>query len=386
MAAHWMVSIQCQRQRITNAWELACRGANALATRRDSAFWVARLGQYEGDYATVLSKVQQIKQMLAKPPSFGNFAVTSYILDDLEASALWEQSRHAEALALWESAVRENPTDPGLASKWVAHMVLLEGVRNALVRALQAVHSPAVASGCAAALLRAGEYDEVAKLARSRRDIGLTTNPLLYGLAWDGRWSELEDIANRVDILGAVHLATAAAWFGQPDVLDRALGKLRGSWQKAFACIVSGEPLPDDVVWAADILMVQWAELGCLPLLKKAAAVLPGTLSAGLARAALLLYRSHVREAAVQLAVENAQEADAAEVLGLFAHEAGDWDAAAQFLTQRIAEGPAPVRVYAKAAEALRNLGNEEIARVVLEIGAEHRPQSMLLRELLQAE
>lgn len=385
MAAHRIVSIEVQRQRISRAWELAFWGANGLATRRDSALWVARLAEHEGDHVAVLVKVQEIRQMLSQPPSFGNYTVTPSLLDDLEASALWEQSRHAEALCLWESAVRENPTDLGLAFRWVSHKVLREGVRDGLLHSLQTVQSPAVASGCAAALLRAGEYDEVAKLARSRRDIGLTTNPLLYGLAWDGRWSELEEITDRTGVLGAIHLATAAAWFGQSTVLGRALDRLTGSWQQVMSAILSGEPLPEDLLWAADLLMVQWAELGCLPLLKKAAAVLPGTLSAGLARSALLLYRNHVREAAVQLALENPQEPDSAEVLGLFAHEAGDWEAAAQFLTQRIAAGPAPVRVYAKAAEALQHLGNQEIARVVLEIGAEHRPKSMLLRELLQA-
>lgn len=383
MAAHRIASIELQRHRISTAWEFAFLGEGNISVQRDSAILAARLGQFEGDYRLVLSKVHQLRRIISSPPSFGNYQVTPQILNDLEASALWEESRHADALALWELVLRENPMDYALASKWVGHQVLLHGIREGLLRALE-IHSPAIASGCATVLLRAGEFDEVAKLARSRNHIGLTTNPLLYGLAWDGRWTELEDVVGKADKLGAIHLATAAVWFDNEIVLQRALDKLAGSWRRVFEHILTGETLTDDLVWAADVLMAQWADLGCLPLLKKAACVLPGPQSANLARVALLLFRYHVREAAVQLAIENAQEPDAAEVLGLFAHEAGDWEAAAQFLTQRITAGPASVRVYARAAEALRNLGNPEIARAVLEIGLEHRPRSLLLRELLE--
>lgn len=385
MAAHRIASIEVQRQRIKTAWELAFLGGDNVSTRRDGALLVAQLAQQEGDYIALLHKARELRQIMAGSHSFGNFEVTTRTLDDLEASALWDQGRYADALAIWEAAVRQNPMDHMIANRWISHRVLLQGVRDGLLGALQAVQTPAVASGCAGVLLREGELDEVAKLARSRRETGLTANPMLYGLAWDGRWSELEGLTEHAGVAGAVHLATAAAWFNRPTVLERALGNMTGSWRQTFKRILSGETLTSDLVCTADLLMVQWADLGCLPLLRKAAAVLPGTPTANLARVALLLYRNHARKPAVELAVANAHEPEAAEVLGLFAHAAGDWEAAAQFLTQRISAGPAPVRVYARAAEALRHLDNQEIARVVLEIGLDHRPQSLLLRQLLDA-
>lgn len=375
-AAHRRVEIELDRHRIRQAWELSRAGADSIEYRWDSQMLTARLALFEGDYLLAQRALRALRQ--APLNDFGHFPRHPADLDDLEAQALWESDQREHALALWEKSLRDHPHSHNLASHWVQRMWSVHGLRFAITRAMRSYATLEVASACVGALLRAGEIDQAAALATKCLDRGWLDNNILYGALGAGQWQRVSGMAETSGIAGAVHLATAAAWFDHAEGLSRALGQMTGSWLKAFEAILAGERLPDDLVWVADMLMVRWAQVGCIPLLKAGGASLP-VWAGGMSRAAWLAFMNGMVSVALELALRQPSEPDALEVLGLAAFDNNDYETAAFFLTQRATSGPASVRVYHRAAQSLIKQNNWALARQVLELGRRNRPDSLLL-------
>lgn len=379
-AAHRLVEIGVVRNRLTDGWEMAARGRENQITRWDSLFRTSQTALFEGDYLAASQALAALRK--APETDFGYASRTPSILSDMEAAARWEEGRRAEALSLWQRAMADDPADHHLAVQWVRHKVLAEGLQPTLTAVLRANRTPQLISATVGTLLRAGEFDLAVTLSRNSLQWGFSSPYLLYGMARAGMWDEAERIASNSGVNGEIHLATAAVWFNQPDVAVGALGRLTGSWKATFETIVAGDPLPEELLWSADILMSLWADAGCMVLLQAGGRSLHRDQGAGMARAAWLLARAGMTASALELALNHPDQPDSQEILGLTAAEQGDHVSASHFLVQRAERGPAPVRVYHQAAGSLRALGREQEARVVLERGRTHRPHSLLLRRL----
>lgn len=375
-SAHRRVEIELLRHRVDHAWKLVRVGADTVEFRWDSQLLLARLAALEGDYQLTLRALKTLQS--APPEDFGHLPRRPAELADLEARALWEAGEREHAVTVWEKCLQKYPHNQAVASHWVQHMVALQGLGPAITRAMRAYSTVEIVSACIEALLRAGELDEAASLAVLCLDNGWLSNSIFYGALQAGYWDRIAAVTERFGLAGAVHLATAAVWFGHAEALRQALDQLTGSWQRTFRVIVAGERLPDELVWAADILMVQWAEVGCIPLLKAAAASLPDW-AGGLARAGWLAYHRGMVSTGLELALQQPLAPDALEVLGLAAFENKDYESAAYFLTERTTRGPAPVRVYHKAIQALLKQSNRPLARKVLALARQDRPDSLLL-------
>lgn len=380
MAAHRLTQVELTRQRLDRGPELAQRGSGTLAAGWDSAALTAQVALMEGDYELALQKIDQLRE--ARPGEFGSVRRDRTRLIDMEASARWDKGEREEALRLWEQAAVQDRANAAVASHWVRHKVQVEGLSSGLTSAMQTLRTAQVGSACVGELVRAGEFDQARAVAEANLESGFVTATLLFGLAVGGYWERAEKATENAGSDGALLLATAAAWFDRPDVLQRALGRMSGSLRTGLELILAAQPLPEELLWAADVLMGQWADIGCVPLLTAAAQCLPGGPSAGLARAAWLAYRAQLVAPALDLALRVPEQPDALEVLGLVAFDHADYEAAAHFLTQRTAAGPTTVRVYHRAVEALTRVNNLALARVVLEAGLGHRPQSPLLQRL----
>ena len=82
----------------------------------------------------------------------------------------------------------------------------------------------------------------------------------------------------------------------------------------------------------------------------------------------------------LELALQQASEPAALEVIGLVAHKHGDLAAATTMLSMRARAGDAAVRVYLKAADAFARLGRGDEARAMIVLGRQARPHSVGIR------
>lgn len=377
-AAHSLASIALLRYRIDDAWDLARMGRDHEVTRWDSLMRTAQVALFEGDYVTTADALAQLKG--ASPDDFGKIARDPAELENMAAQGLWEQGRRAEALQRWEEAVRAYPSNQPLAVQWVRHRTLVDGLRSGTLGSLQKINTPQVTSGAVGALLRAGEYDLAANLSESTLERGFLSPFTLYGLVRAGRANEAATLALGQGLNGATQLATGALWFGADAALSQALDHLSGAWRNAFECVIAQKVVAEADLWALDSLTVMWAEAGCLNLLDAAAACLSPEAGVGKARIAWLLYQKEQAVPAVERALQVPEHPDAQEVLGLVSADHGDWQAAAQFLVERIMAGPAAVRVYHRAAQALVRIGRRQEAQEVLDLGVSQRPHATLLK------
>jgi len=380
MAAHRLTQIETKRQRLEHGWEWAMRGSGSVLTRWDSALLTAQVAHMEGDFELTLRMVDLLRQ--APPNDFGSFRRDPACLMDMEACAYWEKGDREKALHLWEQGAARYPENETVANHLVRHKVQHEGLKAGLSSAMRSLRTAAVGAACVGELVRAGEFDQASFMAKSSLECGFVTPPIVYGLAYGNHWELAEQVTERAGVDGALHLATAAAWFDRPDVLERALDRMTGSVRNGFELILTAQSVPEELLWVVDLLMSQWAQVGCIPLLTAAAQCLPCGASGGLARAAWLAYQAQLPAPALDLALRSPEQPDALEVLGLVAFDQADYKAAAHFLSQRVAAGPAPVRVYHKAIEALLRVGRPALARIVLETALTHRPQSPLLQQM----
>ncbi|MBY6275658.1 glycosyltransferase [Symbiobacterium thermophilum] len=376
-AAHRLVRIGLRRRRLEQGWQLASMGHSSPFSRWDSDCHRVQVALYEGDHVAA----EQVLRRLKGAPSgdFRTFERSEARLAGWQAEALWLKGQRQAALAEWERAVEAHPADLALAEEWMHHKTLAEGLPKALAagRALVS-RCPALFVGMTGALLRAGEFSLAVVLAREGMDFGYSAC-FLYALAQAGDWSSAVAAARGQGLDGAVHLATAGAWFGNEAALTEGLERLPDSWRSAFRAVLAGEQVDPHLQWAVDLLMNHWADVGCWSLLRAGAKSLGE--SGGPGRAAWLLWHSHQPRTALQWALEKPEHPDALEVLGLAAAEQGDHQAAAQFLADRISLGPARVAVYACAARALTALGERGVARAVRELGLEQHPWSPLLKQ-----
>lgn len=380
-AAHRLLEVEFLRQRLTDGWELANMGADIPLLRWDSLFWTAKIASFEGDYLALQECIGKLRDRPDDQPT--RTPLTPAVLEGFEADGLWEADERTSALKLWEKLVAENPAHHDLANQWVRHRVLAEGLQTAVSAATKAHPTPQVLSACAGALMRTGEYGLAATLSRNSLQWHHTSPYFMHAMGYAGMWNDIEGIVDMDEgVDAALHFATAALWFGDDEVVRRAMDRLTGSWRTAFETIMSGELIPADLLWAVDILMSVWADIGCMPLLLAGARGLDSDQSVGAARAAWLLMRAGSHEAALDLALGVQDQPDAQEVIGLLSHEMGEHQAAAHFLLQRVSAGPATVRVYRSAIDSLLAIGSRSRARTVLELGLKHRPRSSVLRKL----
>lgn len=378
LGAHLLAGIHHLRQRVEDSWDLAHMGSGHEVTRWDSLMRTAQVALVEGDFLTASDSLDQLNK--ANPEDFGKVPREPATLLDMSAKALWQQGRQSEAVRQWERGVSTYPGDHALATQWVRHRVLAEGLRSGTLGALQMFKTSPVASAVAGAMLRAHEYDLAANLSRNTLERGHLSSYTLYGMVRAGQVQKAEEVALNQGLEGAIYLATAGAWFDRPKALNRALEELSGSWRAAFEGVLAEELVAPADQWALDMLMVMWADAGCLKLLDAAARSLSPEPGLGVARVAWLLYQAQQQQAALERALRVPDQPDAQEVLGLISAERSDWETTAQFLVQRGFAGPAPVRVYYQAAQALVGMGRKAEAREIMQLGASHRRHSILLK------
>lgn len=375
-AAYRLIRLGLRRYRLEHGWRLASIGEASPYTRWDSAYHRLQVALYEGDFLVAERLIQTLKS--APSGDFATFERSEARLAGWQAEALWLKGDRQAALAEWEKAMEVYPTDPFLAAEWIDRTIVANGLATALASGRsRASKQPSLFVGMSRSLLRAGELELAAMLAREGYRSGYS-GYFLYALALTGDGADIISTARDKGIDGAVHMATAGVWLGNEALLAEGLKRLPKSWRCAFQAVLAGDRVGSDLQWAVDLLMAHWADVGCWPLLRAGAESL-GELE-GPGRAAWILWHTHQQGAALQWALEQPEHPDSLEVLGLMAAEQGDHEAAARFLADRINRGPARVAVYAHAARALAALGQPRVARAVLELGREQHPWSLLLR------
>lgn len=377
-AAHLLVQIGLLRNRLDHGWELASMGRNQSITRWDSTLCMLRVALYEGDYVAAQGALSSLQQ--ATPSEYGLLSRSPASLAQLRAATLWAAGQQEAAIASWEAASSQFPDEPSLAIEWVRHLVVAKGLQSAVIDARSYLESPRVQSAVVGALLRAGQLDMAEALSVAIRRLGYNSTYLLYGLGRRGLWPEVHTYLESSGVGGAVALATAAVWFDRPDILQTALGCLPKSWRKTFEQIVALEQVSSELLWAADLLMAHWADVGCLELLRAGAHCIDNY--GGIGRAAWLLLKAGLPSTAQQWARERPDIPDSLEVLGLTAFDNGDYESAGHFLSRRIEWGPARVILYHHAALALQAQQASDRARTVIECGRRYHPWSPLLQSV----
>lgn len=375
LSAHRLLDIGLRRKRLENGWQIAQMGRKDPITQRDSLVCMIRTALFEGDAVTARTLLRTLRKQPVT--AFGYLTPTPAWFIHHEATALWVSGRKKEAIATWGEGADRYPEDFTLAREWIRHKALYEGIVSVVSDARTRVQMPSVLNAAVGALLRARQLDLAAALARVNRGRGHASAYSLYGLAHAGEWSAAQDLAKNGGIYAALCLATAAVWFGRLDLLPSATEELPESWRSALNAILESRIVPTGLVWAADMLMVHWADVGCLELLRAGAEGIRD--HGGLGRAAWLLLQSGMADAALQWALEAPDQPESLEVLGLIAFDHGDYAAAAHFLRTRVELGPAKVEIYAKAAVALRRTRESDEATAILKQGRNIHPWSRLL-------
>jgi hypothetical protein len=227
----------------------------------------------------------------------------------------------------------------------------------------------------AGAFVRAGEFPRALQVAQATGALGiygahaqLRVGDREAGIAFlreGGESRRVHRILWGLEVDDAVTLDEAA---GEPGTPSRALveGVLR---EEPLG--LEEEPLR--------ALAVSWIAIAVEFRMLAAAARLSALLPAGAGVLAAALADHGLPREALGLALEHAEEPGAARVIGLAAHESHDLATAAEFLLRATESEEAPVRVYAKGVEALRQVGRTLDARTLLERGLDARPGSMLL-------
>lgn len=376
-AAHRLAQLRLERARLDGLWGMADQGKQYRETKIDSHMWCTRVALAHGDHLKAAREFELVQS--AGTGAYSHAVRTPDVLGSLKASILWASGQRTEALAVWQETLDRHPSNERVADQLVRHRVLAEGLPATIRQAREGSPSAQYLSAVVGALLRARELDMAGKLAcLIKQRYRYVSANLIYGLAYSGDWLDLDQLTPGQKVMGTLALSTAAVWFQRPDLLERTLQHLPESWRVAFESVFWGKTVPPDAAWAVDRLMVHWADVGCLELLRAGAASLAE--GGGLGRAAWLLWRAGCVGKAIEWALEDSSHPDALEVLGLVAFENGDYALSGSLLTTRIARGPARVQVYDTAARALEYCGERDKAVTVRERGRCEHPWSQLLR------
>lgn len=378
LSAVVLSEILLRRHQPAEAWVVASRGLGSFVAHQDALIRIAQAARAEGDYLVVADCAAQLRQVPQEAP--GQISRTPGLIVDLEASALWEEGRRAEALRAWRTGVENHPEDLRLADHWIRNQVRAEGIRTA-VGAVRERRHPAVASAVIGALLREGELSLAASLSESIGDFKVPSPYLLHGLARAGRWKDAQDIADQLAVEGMLHLAVASIWLNNQEILERTLKQIPDLWRLPLERLLQGQTVGHQLQPGLQSWMEYWADLGFHQLFRIGLGSLEGSQSQRTAWAALRLYSADRLHLSLGLANEYPGEPDAMEVLGLDAYERSDWESVARYLPQRAEAGPAPVRVYLRGALALDRIGQHDKAQRLLEIGRRARPMSRVLSD-----
>ncbi len=352
------------------AWNAAVFGSRAQTGRVMSRVRLGALAASEGDHLVA----DACGSALAALPAGvdGDVGRRPAIAAGLHASALWERGARAEALAALGDALAAHPDDGLVADQLVRWSERVHGPVKGAVEALRAHSTAAVASAVAGAFVRQRAWAEALEVARRW---GVTNAYVAHALLRTGRIDEAAGAFEAQGAAGAEHRALWAAAQGEA----HAVADLDASVSALAEAVRAGAAVPSALRWLLLDHAARWMTYGEDAVVRRLVASFPATAEVRAGLLASLFDDDGRAQDALAIALEAPDDARAQAVIGAFAYERGDMEAAAHFLGARAARGDAPVRVYVCAAEALRRRGRADEAAAVLAEGRRARPHSLLL-------
>lgn len=353
------------------AWEAATFGARAQTGQIMSLVRLGELAAAEGDPLVADACGSALAAMPAGVD--GDVGRRPAIATGLRAAGLWERGLRAEAIAAVGASLAAHPDDGLVADQLVRWSERVHGPMKGAVEALRAHSTAAVASAVAGAFVRQRAWAEALDVARRW---GVTNAYVAHALLRAGRVDEAARAFEGQGEAGAQHLALWAATRGE--ACD--LAGLDANARALAEAVRAGAAAPAGLRWMLLDHAARWMTFGEDDVVRRLVSSFPATAEVRAGLLASLFYDDGRSQDALAVALEAPDDARAQAVIGAFAYERGDMEAAAHFLGARAARGDAPVRVYVGAAEALRRRGRADEAASVLAAGRRARPHSLLIQ------
>jgi tetratricopeptide (TPR) repeat protein len=376
--AGWSASLLCEvlvRQREPGlAWSAAAFGTRAEMGRVTSLVRLGGLSLAEGDDATADWCATELESVQAG--ATGDVGGRAAAVETLRAGASWERGETGEAVARLDAAVRAHPDDAGLADAFVRREEQLHGGVAGAVEAMRRVPCPHVIAASLGCLTRQERWAEAIELTlRWRVESPYAAHAMLRA----GRRDDGLGILERLGGAGRAHALLWALEQRDDALVSRLLEGAPAVWGPVARSVAKGERVPARLAWVAWSWARIWLDVRGFDLTRRLVFSLPAPDADCAASLALLLYDAREPMRGLAMAVGHADRPDAQEMMGLLCHDRGDTDGAARFLRARAEAGEAPVRVYAKGAEALAERGRGADAREMIALGRRARPHSVLL-------
>jgi tetratricopeptide (TPR) repeat protein len=360
----------------TAAWRAARR---AIASADAPSLGWAQLGALaadEGDHLLADRAADELGRPQARRRG-ADLGDRDGLVAQLRGVARTERGEHLRAIAAFEEGARRSPNDAGLVDLYVRALERVEGSIRACRRAIRTVPSRPVAAAIVRAFVRAEDFAHALELAQKLGDTGLTRAHALLRVGQRDAGLELLRAGGEP---GRVRWLLWALEGGERATLEEATldapASLRARADRIWRCEPIGE---DDAAHAA---AAAWLRLSVELRLRNAARRIARALEGGAGLLADALFASGLPHEALAVALDHPDEAAAARVIGVVAHDAGDLPTAAEFLLRGAADGRAPVRIYARGVFALRQVGRRAEATALLARGLDARPGSLLLERL----
>lgn len=369
-SASQLASIRTSERALGAAWNAAYVGASAKLGRVPSLFKLGEIALRDGDPKAALECVSAIEKLPSRVE--GDVARRDQAAVVLKAKAMVEQGAARQAYGLLVRGVRQWPSDGAIADALVnVAEVLHAGPRGWAAATKDTEGAPSVVAATMGGLVRHRAWSSAVEIGDRH---GVRNEHYGYALLRVGRTDEAHQVFRSFGEDGAVHLLFDALDRRDASLIEETLAILPRSAHAVAECVASARAVSHDLAWQ----VMDWMRLAMayrsdavVSLLVRS---LPGSPAERSALHAVHLFEAGEPMAALSLALECPDEPDAAEVIGLVAHQRRDFDAAATFLVARIRAGDPSVRVVTCCSDALKRVGRADLAKEVVALGRRSRP------------
>lgn len=375
-SASGLAAIHEAEEDLGTAWALADSGVRGGAGRINCLVQMGAIAIREGDADTARWCADELERN--PTDDFTSRATGLEHATELRAAAL-ALTGSKKARDFLVASTKKYPRNTALATLFVKlseeTLGRGRGASDAMKRVAQA---PVVAAAMNAAYQN-GAYNACAELG-DKTKVG--SEMWTFALAKLGRIDEARDALLAFGERSAMHALVFGLAYDDEAALAHARPMLHGPQVEALTHVTAGTRVPARLT----SFLTAWLRLAVALREDKASTMiarcLPWTAGEREAFRALVTFNSGEPNAALTRALEHPTELAAQEVIGLVAHQHGDYAAAATMLSMRGKAGDASARVYLKGADALLRLGRKADAAQLIALGREARPASRALLAL----
>ena len=379
-SASGLAAIHEAEEDLGTAWAVVEGGLRGTAGRINCLVQMGAIAVREGDADTARWCADELERN--PTDDFTSRASGLERSAELRAAALVEKSgtgptkESAKARDFLVASVKKYPQNTVLAALLVrvseSALGRGKGVSDAMKRAGQAT----VVAASMNAAYQSGAHAACAELGEKTK---IASEMWTFALAKLGRIDEARKELFSFGERSTLHAVVFALAYDDEAAFAHATAALSAPEVEALALVRAGTRVParfTSFLTAWLRFAIGLREDGAATKLTKC---LPWSSAEREAFRALATFHAGEPTAALTRALEHPTELAAMEVIGLVAHQHGDFAAAATMLSMRAKAGDASVRVHLKGADALLRLGRKADAAHILALGCESRPFSRAL-------